>query len=474
MAKESALHPEAATARRFLVVAVSALVVAGVLSLLLVVGRMPPFDALVHDPLFFKRCLVVHVVLALVVWFYAFIAGLLGTLPACGASSRASRAAPFVAAAGVSTMVASAWVSGARPVLANYVPMIDSAAFQVGLIAFGLGIVMGVADARLLGSAPTDGGFLRVPSAAVPGLRATGISLVLAAVTFATSWALAPRGLTPDTLFELANWGGGHVLQLASTSAMLSVWIILLAGALGRAPLSRGVSAAVFAALVTPWLASPLLAARGIQDVAARSGFTWLMELGLFPAVLIVLATGLRALRRDRVGVRDPRVLGFLVSAALALAGFVLGALVRGSTTTVPAHYHASIGAVTASFMTLAFPMLEALGHPSPSARGRRLARIQPAVYGVGQLVFAVGFALAGAHGMARKAYGAEQQVRDGWATAGLVVMGIGGAAAVAGGVLFLFLVLSALRRRSTAGSAAGITWRLPWNPNVESIRSRS
>jgi hypothetical protein len=474
MATEPVLQREATTARRFLGIAVSALVLAGVLSLLLVVGRMPPFDALVRDPLFFKRCLVVHVVLALVVWFYAFTAGLLATLPARGTSSRTSRVAPFVAGVGVATIVASAWVSGARPVLANYVPMVDSPAFEWGLVTFGLGIVLAIADARLLGGAPTDGGFLRVPAAAVPGLRATAVALLLAALTFATSWVLVPAGLTVDTRFELANWGGGHVLQLASTSAMLSTWIILLAGALGRSPLPRGAVAAVFAVLVTPWLAAPLLAARGIQDVAARSAFTWLMQLGLFPAVVVVLIAGVRALVRDRVEARDPRVLGFLVSGALAVVGFVLGALVRGSTTTVPAHYHASIGAVTASFMTLAYPMLEALGHSTASARARRLARVQPAVYGMGQLVFAIGFALAGAHGMARKAYGAEQHVRDGWATAGLVVMGIGGAAAAGGGILFLFLVLSALRRRRVGAKAAGITWRFPWNPNVQSIRSRS
>jgi hypothetical protein len=474
MAPGSAPNPESSTARRFLAVAVSALVIAGVLSMLLVVGRMPPFDALVRDPLFFKRCLVVHVVLALVVWFYAYAAALLGSLSSRGQSSVASRIGPFVAGAGVVTIVGSAWITGARPVLANYVPMIDSRAFEIGLVAFGAGVLLGVSDTRLLGSSPTDGGFLGIPAAAVPGMRATALALLLAAITFATSWLLAPSGLTTDALFELANWGGGHVLQLASTSAMLSVWIVLLAGALGRAPLSRDTAAAVFAVLATPWLAAPLLAARGIQDVAARSGFTWLMRLALFPAVLVVLAAGLNAVARARASARDPRVLAFLVSGALAVTGFVLGALVRGSTTTVPAHYHASIGAVTVSFMALAYPMLEALGHPVRSARARRLAGVQPTVYGVGQLVFVGGFALAGAHGMARKAYGAEQQIRDGWATAGLVVMGIGGAAAVAGGILFLCLVLSALRRRSVAGAIeTAIPWRLPWNPNVQSIRSR-
>lgn len=320
-------------------------------------------------------------------------------------------------------------------------------------------------------------GVLAGTAAAIPGLRATGVALLLAALTFATSWSVAPRGLTADAMFELANWGGGHVLQLASTCAMLSAWILLLGAPLGRSPIPRGYAAGVFALAVLPWLSAPLLAARGIQDIAARTVFTRLMQFGLLPPVLAVLVGCVVALVRSRASVRDPRVVGFAVSAALALAGFVLGALVRGSTTMVPAHYHASIGAVTAAFMTLAYPMLAALGHPVGSARARRLARVQPAVYGLGQLVFAVGFALAGAHGMARKVYGAEQQIRDGWATAGLVVMGLGGLAAVAGGVLFLVLVVSALRSHHPASTDAGrnsALWRLPWNPSVESIHSKS
>ncbi len=42
---------------------------------------MPPFDRLVSDPLFFKRGLVIHVNLALVAWFYSFIAALLFLVP---------------------------------------------------------------------------------------------------------------------------------------------------------------------------------------------------------------------------------------------------------------------------------------------------------------------------------------------------------------------------------------------------------
>jgi len=446
-----ASHPEAKTARRWLALSVGSLVLAGVLSLLLVIGRMPPFDRWVTDPLFFRRCLVVHVDLALVVWFYAFIGALLSALARPGTSSRVSRFAPLISTCGVAFMVVGAGGSGAEPVLANYVPMIDDAAFEAGIVTFAIGVVFGLLDARLLPpSTPPDGAHFPLPDAAEPGLRAAAIAILIAAITFAASWLGAPRGLTKEAVFELANWGGGHVLQLASTCAMLSVWIVLVSGVLGRAAIGRRAASALFAALVLPWLSAPLLAARGIQDIPARGAFTRLMEWAIFPAVVVLLALLLRAVWRSllegTLPRRDPRLLGFGVSASLTVLGFVLGALVRGSNTTVPAHYHASIGAVTAAFMTVSYPMLARLGHPLTRPRLLRVARWQPLLYGVGQMVFACGFALAGSHGMARKVYGAEQHGRDFAETVGLVVMGAGGLVAVVGGLSFLFLVITAWR----------------------------
>ena len=58
-----------ADARRWCALAVASLVIAGLLSLAVVIGRLPFLSGVITDPLFFKRCLVVHVDLSLVVWF---------------------------------------------------------------------------------------------------------------------------------------------------------------------------------------------------------------------------------------------------------------------------------------------------------------------------------------------------------------------------------------------------------------------
>jgi len=204
--------------------------------------------------------------------------------------------------------------------------------------------------------------------------------------------------------------------------------------------------------LALPWLAAPLLPMGGTWTVLYREGFTELMRWGLFPVVLVFAVLCWRPLRAARrsglISLRDPRLSGFAISVGLTVIGFVLGALIRGSNTVVPAHYHASIGAVTVAFMAVTYSLLQHLAVPVPEGRWRRASAWQPALYGGGQMVFALGFALAGSRGMARKTYGVEQAGRDLVETTGLVVMGVGGFVAIAGGLLFLFIVAVAWLRR--------------------------
>jgi hypothetical protein len=272
-----------------------------------------------------------------------------------------------------------------------------------------------------------------------------------------------PAGLPPAERYELAFWGGGHVLQLATEAAMAACWIVLLASALGRSPVGRRFGLAIFGALLAPWLASPVLALLGPGSWQHRVGFTRLMQWALFPAMTVLLVACVAALMRARRegrwparGWADPRLLGFAASAGLTVLGFVLGACIRGSNTIVPAHYHAAIGAVTAAFMATTWLALEPLGLRLTSPRLRRWTAWQPGLFACGQSVFAIGFAFAGAHGAERKVYGAEQAGRSLAESIGLGVMGLGGLVAVAGGLIFLWAVLSAFLDALRPGVATG------------------
>jgi hypothetical protein len=474
MEHRARLALDAAAGRRWLALAVGSLVLAGLLSLLLVIGRLPLLHHLFDDPLFFRRCLVVHVNLALGVWFYAFVAALFFALPPRRRRSPLARAGSLVASAGVIVLLATAAVPDAEPVLANYVPVIGHPLYAVGLGAVLAGLVLAIADPRLWPRDTEESGFMAMSPAAQVGIRAAAVALLLAAATFAASALSTPSDLPLASYAELVVWGGGHVLQFASVAAMLAVWTVLIGRASGGVPISRPVAGALFGILVLPLLAAPWLALRGTTEPGAHDAFTWLMRWTIFPVVLVYLVLCVRAVVRARArGVlprnplRDARIAAFAVSAAMTLVGFVLGALIRGSSTMIPAHYHASIGAVTAAFMGVSYPLLQAVGIEIPGGRWSRAVRWQPVLFGVGQLVFAIGFGLAGAHGQARKTYADEQVIRSTAEWIGLGVMGLGGVVAVAGGVAFLVIV-----GRAWLGARAHNEGGSPWRPR--SIPSRS
>jgi hypothetical protein len=440
--------------RRWFGLSLIVLVLAGLFALAVVLGRMPPFDRFVTDPVFFKRCLVAHVNLALVAWFYSIAAALFFLLPARGRAGWLARNSVYLAWFGIALELVGAGIPGARPLLSNYIPTVDHWIFQGGQLIFASGVLASFVDRRFVGA----GDRLEVvllPPGVVSGLRAARAALLLAALTLGFTWLRAPIGLESDAYADLLVWGVGHVLQLACALAMVSLWLWLLGSALGEAPVSALAARWLFAALLVPWLFSPVFALAGTSTSGYQVGFTELMRWCIPPVVSIflILCTGAvaRAWREGRIGIEsfaDPRLSAFAVSGLLTLLGFGLGAAIRGQSTMVPAHYHASVGAITVAFMAASYLLLPVLGLAFPGGGFRRVRLWQPAVYGAGMAVLASGFALAGAHGMGRKIYGAEQAARGVAETLGLGLMGVGGLASIVGGILFVVVIAAAWLRR--------------------------
>jgi hypothetical protein len=446
--------------RRALGLAIGSLLIAGCLSLLLMVGRIPVFSTWVSDPLFFKRCLVLHVDLALIVWFFSFAAALYSLLPGDRSSHAAYRTGFAVACVGVLAMMGGTLIPRTAPVLANYVPVIDNPAYVAGVALLFGGLLLCFVNERLfvrpLEVSPQAPASVWEPFRVTPdvaaALKTTALAYLVAMTTFLVSWAATPRELDAKAYYELVFWGGGHVLQVANVAAMLAVWLLLLGSLLKSAVLPPGTARVLFALLLAPHLIGPLLTLGGTITSTYRLGFTRLMQFGIAPVVVVLLVVCLRRLRRawrdggiGKADLRDPRLIGFAASAALTITGFLMGSAIRNSNTMIPAHYHASIGAVTVAFMTIAYLLLEPLGFRLPGARLARLIPWQLCLFGFGQVIFAIGFGLGGMHGLSRKVYGAEQHIRSVGELIGLGVMGVGGLIAVAGGLLFLLLMVRAV-----------------------------
>jgi cytochrome c oxidase subunit 1 len=434
-----------------------ALVAAGILSILLVVSRTPGLQNAFPVADFFRVALVVHVDLSVLVWFLAF-GGVLWTINGTARNLRVGWLAFGLAAAGTAAIALSPFFGQGRPIMANYIPVLRDPWFFTGLVAFAAGIALLVL--RGMSTAPAVGIRLDGAGALRFGLSASLVSAAVALIAFAWSYQGVPASLDPAAYYELLFWGGGHVLQFTWALLMMVAWL-MLAGAIGaQMPLSPRVTTLLFAIGLAAVFVTPVIyLAYDIGSVQHHRLLTWLMQFGGGLAIPpIALAVLWATMRRGEVDT-DLRPLRAALVTSIALFGIggIIGFLIHGSNVKIPAHYHGCIVGVTVALMGLAYLLLPAMGFARPSAR---LATIQPYLYGGGQLLHVIGLVWSGGYGVQRKVAGGEQALHTIQEIAGMGLMGLGGLVAIAGGMLFVFVVLQALWRSRALPARTRLTSR--------------
>jgi cytochrome c oxidase subunit 1 len=432
-----------ALARGWLWLGLAALVGSGLFSVLLVLSRTPGLNRLFPVADFFRVALVVHVDLSVLVWFIA-LAGLLWSLQGGSRHLRLGWAALGLCGAGAATMALAPFAGSGAAVMANYIPVLDGPPFLAGLGAFGAGtallVLRGLLAAPAVGVACDAAGALRF------GLNASVVATAVALAAFAASYLLVPKTLAGHGYYEVLWWGGGHALQFTWTLLMLVAWLWLAGACDARVPLSPRLALGLFglalaSVFVTPWA----YLAHDIASVEHRNLHTWAMRLGGGVAILpvaLAVGVGLRGAPRPDAAQRPLRA-ALLASMALFAAGGLIGVVIAGSNVRIPAHYHGCIVGVTLALMGLVYRLLPQLGYGTPTGR---LATWQPTLYGAGQLMHILGLVWSGGYGVQRKVAGTEQVLRSPAEVAGMALMGLGGAVAIAGGLLFVVVLWRALR----------------------------
>lgn len=432
-------------ATAWLLLALGALVVGGVFTLLIVLSRTPGVQDIIPWVDFFHTALVVHVDLTVLVWFLAF-AGVLWSLNGTGRCAGCGWAALWLAVLGTLVISLSPFLGAAAPFMNNYVPVLRHPLFFAGLGLFGVGFSVLVVDG-LLNSRPlaARGGRERALRFGLWTGLVTGLASVLALVA---SYLGLPDTLTGEHYYELLFWGGGHTLQFTHTQLMLVAWLWLAAVSNADTPLSPRVCVALLALGGAPVLLVPLIYL--LYEVSSGYHlltFTWLMQYGgglaALPIGLAVLIGLLRATPpgAERAGERN----ALWFSVILFAAGGIIGFLIRGSSVTIPAHYHGSIVAVTLAYMGITYHLLPQLGFRKPLGR---LVQWQPIIYGGGQLLHVLGLAWSGGYGVQRKTAGSAQGLEGFQEILGMGLMGLGGLVAIIGGLLFLVICFQAMRPR--------------------------
>ena len=433
-----------ALTRAWLGLGLLALVGSGVFSILLVAARTPGVNQWLPMADFFRVALVVHVDLSVGVWFAA-MAGMLWSLNATPRAESWSWVALGLCGGGTVLMALGAFISPGTPIMANYIPVLEGPMFLAGLVAFAAGFALQVL--RALIAAPRLGGMFGGADALRFGLNASAVSAAIALMAFVWSLAVVPTALAGKAYYEILFWGGGHALQFTWTLLMLVGWLWLAQACGARVPLSPRIALLMFAlALASVFVTPYAYLAHDVATVEHRNLHTAAMRFGggvaILPVALAVLLSllPLRGIETSRRPLRAALVSSMLLFAA----GGLIGLLIGGNNVKIPAHYHGCIVGVTLALMGLVYHLLPRLGYGTPQGR---LAVAQPYLYGAGQLLHIVGLVWSGGYGVQRKVAGSEQVLRSSAEVAGMGLMGLGGLLAIVGGLLFVVVVVRALRQ---------------------------
>ncbi len=323
--------------------AIVALGIGALCALTLVAARTPFVAAALHADAF-SRALVLHVDLVTLVWLLAMSAALWQS----GAPHASPRTAAWAGACALSG-VAIGLAGGGTPVLADYLPYLTHPAYGTALAGFVVAVLVVAASCR---HRPVD----------TRGWALLWMRLPIALAALEAAVRLG-SGDTP----RAALWGAGHQLQIAWTMLLMGLW--LPAGQ--TIPRMRSVLAAT--ALLA--LVAPLVSLRHPELVDTTHGAV--MRFALGPA-LVLGALMTRPWRQGGAA---------RLSFVLCASGLLIGPLIGTQTTTIPAHYHGVVGALSVCLFAIALPR----------------ARAALWCHGIGLLVMMAGLLAGGVAGLARK-----------------------------------------------------------------------
>jgi cytochrome c oxidase subunit 1 len=423
--------------KRWLLLAIGALTLAGLFSLPAVILRGPFFADILPVEHIFTVSLVLHVDLSVLVWMLAMVS-LLWSYLATKQTFWLHNIAFYLALFGMACMAASAFFPLAQPLKNNYVPMLQNLPFILGLTLFFTSIVM---QSLLV--------IWNIRQYKQSVIHLAGISIALIMLSSAAAFFLAGSLLPPmealgaRDFYELLFWGGGHIFQFAFTSLLLCAWLVLMqhAGYLRASQLKIW----KIVLLINMALAIPaFLIYFNIETIDDATPFFTRHMIqfgGIAPALGGLLI--LWGYFGKNEPISSPIAKHYLwLSLLLFGYGGVLGHLISGVNASIPAHYHGSIVGITLALMGMALIYLEKVGYGAPS---RRLALVQVYLYAVGQACHISGLALMGGYGALRKSPGSSASVDT---IIGKAMFFSGGAMAITGGLLFVIVAYRAIRKR--------------------------
>ncbi len=423
-------------AKGWLKLAILSVALSGVAPLILLAGRASLYAEIASIKQWFVPVLVIHVNLSVGLWFLAMTMMLWRALLPVKLPLVWHGASVLSFLLGV-VMIVLAPFAGGEAFTSNYIPVQNNPVFFFGLSLILSSLVL------MLGAYLWT--LLKQTSEGVIAFMVNGNLLVLltALACFSFSIMQHPEGYGGEGYYESIFWAGGHILQFVYVQIAMIAWLWMAEKLALHLPKISVIKAA-FGLLTLVACSSPLIFLFvDINSYYHIKFFSWQMNIvtGTIPGLLAayLLFQLIKASSRPAI------FWVMLMSLILFLSGGFVGFLIEGSSTVIPAHYHGSTVGVTLALMGVAYLLLPVLGGKQVAAW--KMAKWQPVLYGVGQLLHVIGFAIAGSEGVGRKVAGSMEGSTE-LAQAGMQLVRLGGILAVIGGGLFVLVMLRAWRQK--------------------------
>jgi cytochrome c oxidase subunit I len=428
--------------KKWLILAVSALAGAGIYSLPPVLFRGPAFKDILPVEAIFASSLVIHVDLSVLVWMLA-IGGMLLSQFYEKKYDILYKASFYAAAIGTVLIALSPLTGNLNPLKNNYIPVLQNPIFFLGLGIFASGILLQIiitmASYRKMLVQPL--GY---------GLYVAAFITLIAFICFVISGVQSPAfdSNDPTSFYEHLFWGGGHILQTSYTTILIVAWFKLLNACGYKNPLPKRLVYLLFGVNLLISLPAPLFY---LSDNSYGLFATHMRDfLGFAPfiagaAVIYIFFLSIFIWKNSKsILSKEGKILRPFLILSIFLFGYggVLAYMISGVNVTIPAHYHGSIVGITLAFMGLVYYFLPKVGFVMPSGY---MARSQPYIYGIGQVMHITGLAVMGGYGALRKDAASSQNIDT---ILGKVLFFSGGSLAILGGLVFVVVVFMAMRRR--------------------------
>ncbi|MBL4608009.1 MAG: cbb3-type cytochrome c oxidase subunit I, partial [Pseudomonadales bacterium] len=273
---KSKVPPSSQAPFAWLILGVFALLAAGIFSILLVASRTPAIQEFIPIIDFFHVALVIHVNLSVLIWFLSFTAVLwsLNSKPI----KVLDYSALSLAGLGTLGIVLGPLIGTDKPLMNNYIPVLEHDWFYFSLSLFGAGILLSAIKTVLSPISPVP---YFESSPLNRSVYASAWVCIAAFLALLVSYLNLPKTISSASYFEYLFWGGGHILQFSHTLLALVAWAWLLKISSGQRFNFSSRLTPLFIITIMPVLSVPLIYYRyDVLSTEHHLAFTALMKHG--------------------------------------------------------------------------------------------------------------------------------------------------------------------------------------------------